>query len=215
MTILFAVLDGVAFGCCLAVLPRAVQDILDSSGSSSPGTGSSHILLALMLCSFLFHMGKACTSFLNTLSLAKSSAVSVLLLVLCLAGFAFSSSVGWLLCLRLSLGLLSGYLGYFFDQDRAHSRTRISWGLAAGLAAFFTSALYPPSPSQQQADEQEEEGEGERGHRRPLLVALLGLAAAVLVFFVLLVFAEKFGFVDDEDERAAASASYSYMPVSE
>jgi hypothetical protein len=206
MTVLFAVLDGVVFGSCLSVFPNAVQDILvlggDNSSNNDTATATTSILLALMLCSMLFHLGKALTAFVNTISLTKSSAVSLLLTALCLILFAFSSSLTWLFMLRLVLGMLSGYLCYFFELDRAHGKSRIAWTLSAGLSALLSSALYPTSSSPSSPS-----SPSSFLHTHPLCLSFLVIAASVVLFFVLYVFSEKYGYVDDEDEPQCGTAS--------
>ena len=208
MTVLFAVLDGVVFGCTVSVLPSAIQDILTNNEDENEGdkeVNTSSIILTLMLCTVLYNLGKAFTAFINTISLTKSSAVSLFLTGICLITFSFTSSTIWLLCLRLILGLLSGYLGYFFNLDRVYGRTRSSWLLAAGVSASTTSALYGSDCHQSQLLN----NAPHFFHSHPLFASFLFLAVGVVMFFILFVFSEKFGFIDDEDERVYSS----YIPV--
>lgn len=168
--------------------------------------------MVLLLCSLLFGFGRALTAFVNTLSLSRSAMAGILLTSLCLLMFSFSSTVAWLLCLRLALGLLSGYLGYFFELDRAAGLSRSAWVVAAGLSAFVASALYA-SVSHEAQLLPLHPASASFLCSHPVFASFFALATGVLVFFVLYVFSEKFGFIDDDDEQQRVASAFS-EPVS-
>lgn len=221
--VLFAVLDGACCGCFVCVLPAALQALLEDAPEPLPHspTRTGAVLAALLLGALLGGAGRALSSFLNALSLSKSSLLAVLLCAITFFVFSFSSSLAWLLSLRLVLGVLSGYLGYFVEVDRASGLSRAAWVLAAGAACCMCAALYATPHSSQSHSSQSQSLMRWQPVRtnspflleHPLCLSLSMLAASVIAFFAFYVLAEKFGVLDDDDERLYRASS-SYMPVS-
>ena len=225
--VLFAVLDGACCGCFVCVLPAALQALLEDAPEPLPHspTRTGAVLAALLLGALLGGAGRALSSFLNALSLSKSSLLAVLLCAITFFVFSFSSSLAWLLSLRLVLGVLSGYLGYFVEVDRASGLSRAAWVLGAGAASCMCAALYAtPHPSQSHSSQSQSQSQSLMRWQpvrtnspflleHPLCLSLSMLAASVIAFFALYVLAEKFGVLDDDDERLYRASS-SYMPVS-
>lgn len=225
--VLFAVLDGACCGCFVCVLPAALQALLAPEDAPEPlphsTTRTGAVLAALLLGALLGGAGRALSAFLNALSLSKSSLLAVLLCAITFFVFSFSSSLAWLLSLRLVLGVLSGYLGYFVEVDRASGLSRAAWVLAAGAACCMCAALYATPHSSQSHSSQSQSQSLMRWQpvrtnspfllEHPLCLSLSMLAASVIAFFAFYVLAEKFGVLDDDDERLYRASS-SYMPVS-
>jgi hypothetical protein len=107
--------------------------------------------------------------------------------------------------------MLSGYLGYFYDLDRNSGASRSCYTASVGVSAFVSSFLYGSSTHLSQPLY----GSAPFFHTHPLFASLLLLGAGVLVFFVLLVFSEKFGFMDDGDCERPRLPAPAYLPVSE
>jgi hypothetical protein len=200
MAAIFCILDGCIYGFGLPILPTLVQDV------SSDLISTNQTLWKLSAAVCIFHLGKSTSACFTACGIWESTIFSVMISALVFISCSFVSNIAWILVTRFILGLLSGYLGFFFQTSRPHLFSRLLWIVSLGISACLSGVLYVGSKQSSQPVEYE----SAFLHKHPALISACAVAALTILSFLCYVLLESMGF-DETDSFCHQHPSYSQV----